>query len=162
MPKFKDTTGREWLVEVNVTTLKRVRSLCDVDLLGTVTGNVLERLHSDPVLLVDVIYAICKPEADRLGVSDEDFGRAMAGDAIDHATKALLDSIVAFSPSPKDRANLGRVIQATETAMNRLRDETTRRIADGELERVIEKVVANVAEMGMPGDSSTTAPASSE
>jgi hypothetical protein len=46
-------------------------------------------------------------------VSDEQFGQAMAGDAIEHATRAVLEELVGFSPSPRDRATLGRVLKTT-------------------------------------------------
>ena len=98
MKSFTDNMGRAWTLVVNVATVKRVRALCGVDLNSVIevedgkpSAKLLERLSSDPVLLVDVLYAVCKPECDRLGVSDEDFGSAMAGDSVDAATQALLE-----------------------------------------------------------------------
>jgi hypothetical protein len=98
MKTFNDNAGRTWTVTVNVDALKRVKSLLSVNLMEAVEGKLLERLVSDPVLLCDVIYAVCKGEADAKGVSDADFGRAMAGDAIDLATTALLEELVDFFP----------------------------------------------------------------
>ena len=91
MKTFRDNKRRVWTIEVNVAAIKRVRGLCKVDLNSIVevdsenrpTARLLEQLSSDPVLLVDVLYAICKPEADKQGVTDEEFGEAMAGDAIE-------------------------------------------------------------------------------
>src|SRR5262245_66118902 len=96
---FNDNAGRTWTVAINVDAIKRVRGLLSVDLLEVVEGKLIETLIRDPILLCDVVYAVCKPEADAKHVSDEDFGRAMSGDAIDHATKALLEDLVDFSPS---------------------------------------------------------------
>jgi hypothetical protein len=50
------------------------------------------------VLLCDVLFALCKPQADAQGVTDEDFGRAMAGDVIDAATSAFLEELCGFFP----------------------------------------------------------------
>ena len=74
MKSFTDNTGRTWTLSVTVGTIKRVRALCNVDLAGVISiesgaqpkVDLLERLGSDPVLLVDVLYAVCKPEADAL------------------------------------------------------------------------------------------------
>ena len=66
-----------------------------------VDGTLLEKLINDPILLCDVIYCVCMEEADSRGVSDEDFGRAMAGDAIELATTALLEELVDFFPLGK-------------------------------------------------------------
>ena len=154
MKVFKDNVGREWTVEVNVAALKRVKSLAGVDLLGVLDGTLVERLIRDPVLLCDAVYAICKPQADERSVSDEDFGRAMAGDAIEHATEALLEELVSFCPSPRDRANLGRVLKATREVMDRARDIVEARLDSGELEEAAEEALRTL------GTSSGSAPAS--
>lgn len=154
MKTFKDNAGRPWDVEINVAAVKRIRSLTGADLIDT--AGVVPRLINDPVLLCDVIYAACKPQADARGVSDEDFGRAMAGDAIEHATEAMLDELVSFSRSPRDRAILGRVIKATNAAMERARDLVETRIDGGELDRAVDRALAEF------GSASTTAPESSD
>jgi hypothetical protein len=158
MKQFTDNAGRSWTVEINVAALKRVKGLTGVDLLEVLDGTLIERLIRDPVLLCDVLYAACKPEADRVGVSDEEFGRAMAGDAIALATEALLDEIVSFCPSPRDRAALGRVLAATRTAMDKARDLVEARLDGGELEKAIDEALGG---LGTAGSSSTAAPASS-
>jgi hypothetical protein len=160
MKTFKDNAQREWTVEINVAALKRVKSLTEVDLLGVLDGTLIERLIRDPVLLCDAVYAICKPQADERSVTDEDFGRAMAGDAIEHATEALLEELVSFCPSPRDRANLGRVLKATREVMDKARDIVEARLKSGELEKVAEAALAQ-AQAG-PGSSSGSAPESPE
>lgn len=119
MKTFSDNSGRVWTVTVNVAAIKRVRALCNVDLNSIVEikddkpeMELLERLASDPVLLVDVLYAVCLPECEKKSVSDEDFGSAMAGDAIEHATNALLDEIIDFFPEAK-RQILKKILSAS-------------------------------------------------
>jgi hypothetical protein len=155
MKAFKDNAGREWTIEINVAALKRVKSLAGVDLLGVLDGTLIERLIRDPVLLCDAVYAVCKPQADQRSVSDEDFGRAMAGDAIEQATEALLEELVGFCPSPRDRANLGRVLKATRDVMDKARDIVEARLDSGELEKAAERALQTL------GSSSGSAPASS-
>jgi hypothetical protein len=84
-----------------VDAVRRVRSIVNVDLLEAVEGKLIEKLVGDPILLCDVIYVICKPEADQRSITDEDFGRSMAGDAIDHATTSLLEELVDFFPKSR-------------------------------------------------------------
>jgi len=103
MATFTDNSGRTWTVQVNVETIRRVRAMVAVDLLDTAGGEVLEKLITDPVLLCDVLYALCKEQADGQAVTDEQFGRAMAGDVIDQATEALLEELSGFFPSRKRR-----------------------------------------------------------
>ena len=147
MKTFTDNAGRDWVIEINVASLKRVKGLTGTDLIALAVSmdtSVAERLASDPILLCDVLYAVCKPQADERGVSDEEFGRAMAGDAIESATVALLEDIVGFCPSPRDRAALGRVLTAMRDARDKARD-----LVDKKLDRMIEggeidQIVASV------------------
>ena len=120
MKSFCDNAGRTWLININVGTIKQVRALCDVDLANIISMEVgkppkvdlLEKLAADPVLLVDVLYAVCKEEADQKNISDIDFGKAMAGDAIEKATAALLDEVVDFFPEAKRRI-LQKILSAS-------------------------------------------------
>ncbi len=163
MKTFTDNTGRPWTVEINVAAIKRVRSLVDVNLLEIVEGTLVEKLIRDPVLLCDVVYAVCKPQADAHHpvITDEDFGRAMAGDAIEHATAALLEELVSFCPSPRDRKNLGRVLETTKQVMDRARDVIEAKLDSGELAKAAEQALEEL-ERETPSGSSGSAPASSE
>jgi len=158
MKQFTDTQGRSWTIEINVAALKRVKGLTGVDLMGVLDGDLVQRFIGDPVLLCDVLYAVCKPQADKENITDEDFGRAMAGDTIERATESLLDEIVSFCPNPRDRAALGKVLAATNTAMEKARDLVDTRIDSGALDRAIDEALDA---MQTPGDSSTAALASS-
>lgn len=159
MKTFTDNGGRTWTVSITVNAIKRVRGLLDVDLLEVVGGKLIDRLITDPVLLCDIVYAVCKPEADAQGVSDEDFGKAMAGDAIEHATTALLEELVSFSPSPRDRANLKKVLETTQRVMDKARDLIEQKIESGELDRIAEEALQG--HVGGVGDSSGNSPVSS-
>ena len=148
MKTFKDNAGRAWTVQVDVAAIKRVRSLLDVDLMEAVEGKLLERLVSDPVLLCDIVYVVCKPEADAKGVTDEDFGRAMAGDALELATTALLEDLVAFFPLARRRL--------LEKALAKLRELEARALAvaatrldSPELEAEMEKALAETFDKEM-------------
>ena len=160
MKTFTDNAGRTWTVAINVNAIKRVRGLLDVDLLTVLDGPLIEKLYRDPVLLCDVLYAVCKPEADARNVTDEDFGQAMAGDAIEQATKALLEELVDFSPSPRDRANLQRVLQTTWNVMDRARDVIEARLATVNTEEIVAQVLATSgASSGAAPESSASTPA---
>ena len=154
MRTFKDNADRAWTVNVNVDCIKRVRSLLDLDLLEAAEGKLLDRLVNDPVLLCDCIYCICKPEADAKGVSDEEFGRAMAGDAIDHATTALLEELVDFFPSPK-RQVLRKALEKLKQLEKKAYQLVNQRLDSPQLERQLEAVFQEL------GDSSGSWPASS-
>ena len=155
MKTFKDNAGRTWTLGIDVAAIKRVRSLLDVDLMTAVEGKLLERLVSDPVLLCDVIYCVCKPEADADGVSDEEFGRAMAGDAGDHATTALLEELVDFFPQARRRL-LAKALGKLKTLEARALEVAEMKLDSPELEAEMEAALQSI------GGSSGSLPGSPE
>lgn len=131
MKTFTDTAGRTWTVCVNVDAIKRVRSLLDVNLLEVLDDGckLLAQLHDDPVLLVDVLYALCQPQAEAQNVTDVQFGQAMSGDALLHANRALLEGLSDFFPSARRRAAMKNLLQKTERVVDRLLDHAETTIA---------------------------------
>lgn len=101
MRQFKDENGKPWTLTVNVGTVKRVKGLAKVDLLDLKDGNLFTELSSDPVKLGDVLWVLCEEEAKASNVSELQFAAALAGDALEAATNALLEEIVDFFPRPQ-------------------------------------------------------------
>lgn len=143
MKTFTDNAARAWTIQVNVDALKRVKSLLDVDLMEAVDGKLLQRMLDEPILLCDIIYALCKPQADAAGVKDEDFGRAMAGDAIDNATQALLEELVDFFPQRR-RALLTKVLDKLKKLDSLALATVTDRIEKIDLDKVMSSAVAQL------------------
>ena len=158
MKTFKDNVGRTWNLQINIDAIKRVRSLLDVNLLDAVDGKLLERLCSDPVLLCDVLYALVKPEADSKNVTDEGFGRGMAGDAIEHATTALLEELTDFFPQARRRI-LKKALGKLKTFEERAIAVADKRLDDPELDREIEAILNGIgASSGSSPDPSASIP----
>lgn len=158
MHTFTDNNSRVWTLSVNVATIKRVRALCGVDLAQIadfteydVTDSLLHKLSVDPVLLVDVLYAVCKPEAEAKNVTDENFGAAIMGDVIVSAINALLEEMVDFFPGSK-RKILHQLLVLS-------------RRFDKEIEQEIQNVLNETnaeADMSLLKNSSTNVPESAE
>ena len=98
---WTDGEGRTWSTAINVNSVKRAQQLVNVNLLQVFDGDLLNRLADDPVLLVNTLYAVCKPQADERGVTEEQFGEILVGDTIEQAAEALVRGIIDFFP--KDR-----------------------------------------------------------
>lgn len=95
MQKFKDNTGREWAIELNGWAMKRIH-----ERLGIACRNpqaVFESVDDLP-LFCDILYVLCEAQAKERGVSDEDFGKSLGGDAIDEAVEAFISEAIPFFP----------------------------------------------------------------
>ena len=159
MKMFTDADGGEWSLSINTTVLKRIKSLLNIDLLDIVDGKVIDRLHTDPILLVDVIYVAIMPEAEIRKITDSKFGESMRGDAIASATEALLEELVAFSPSPRSRKILGQIWEKQKEAESRIFDVIDAKMESGVLDKAIDKAVREAETFGA---TSTEPRASSE
>jgi hypothetical protein len=159
---FADNKGRKWDVMVNVSTVKRVRSLTSVDLMSVVEGkDLLVRLSSDPILLCDVLFAVVKPQADAGSVTDEDFGSSLAGDAIADAANALLEGIINFFPSPK-RTILDAQLKKLKSFETAILQKAQERLDSPEMEAHIKTTIEREFSRPLPtfGESSTKTPES--
>lgn len=109
---------------INVTAAKRVHGLIGVNLYELVDDGFrpLSELISNPIRLSDVLYALCKDEADAREIGDEDFGRAMAGDVLTLAADAFVEELIDFFPDARTRAILRKVVAAGKTMRDKLLD----------------------------------------
>lgn len=148
---------------MNVASIKRVRDAgIGVDLLDVSEGKLFQRLSTDPVALIDTLYVLCADQAKTYGVSDEDFGRMMAGDLIESASQALIEAVVAFTPNPKVRAALGNVAAKTRQAQDRAVEVAVAHInsprMDEAINRELEKMDAEMAAAIDSGGTSGSSP----
>ncbi|KAA0220481.1 MAG: hypothetical protein KJ057_12905 [Phycisphaerae bacterium] len=102
MKAFTDSAGRTWTVVITVDAIKRVESLVKVNLARLLEARsdgglpLLTELESDIILLCDVLFALVKPQANAQGVTDEQFGQALGGEAIAAAYTAFWEELVGF------------------------------------------------------------------
>jgi hypothetical protein len=155
---FKDKNDRSWLIEVNVTSISRVRKSLELDLLRIADpeSDVLKRLSMDECLLVDVIYLLCRDQCEQRKLSDEDFGRAMSGEAIDGACKALLEGLADFFRDPVKRRvlkiGLEKGVAAEAEALHKLEQmEQT-----GEIDQLVRQSISGNPSTKLPESSDST------
>ena len=164
MNSFKDCHQREWHLEISINEVRRVKKLAGLDILDLDQGKALQRLANDPILLVDVLWILCEEQAEKHGMTDEQFGRAFRGNTIEDATDALFEALVDFFP-PQRQHLLKKVMEAAKTMGQKERalvetyldSPALTEMMDQELEKLKQKL-----EKLTVGNSSTNSPESSE
>ena len=143
---FKDTEGRLWCLDLTIGSIKRVKSITDVDLLNISDGSTLVELSRDPFKLVDLIWAIIQPQAVAMNVTDEQFGSAMGGMALRDASEAFLAGITSFFQqwSPSLGATLSKLHSKINEMDLRATELTRAKIADPRVDAALEATFAKV------------------
>ncbi len=159
MHSFKDANGKAWEININVATVRRLRgSVLKLDLMALVEDKCkpLAKLIGDPCDLVDVLYLLCQEQADKLGITDEDFGRALGGDSLEQAANAFYEEYIDFFPDAKVRANLRKMLTKVKEIGTILNQGMDKKLDE------IDAAIAAEAIQKMSMDSLTSAPASSD
>lgn len=115
MKTFQDAQRREWRIELNITSLRKLRAraaavetLKNVDLLDY--AGVLLSL-SDPFFAADLLFETVREDADERGISAEDFGASLRGiflfDAIAEWTAEYLN----FFPEPTAKEKAQKLVE---------------------------------------------------
>ncbi len=120
MANFADEKGFIWRISLTIGLVKKVQKILGVNLLDLESGEpaLLTRLGTDMMLLVDVIYVLIQDQADKVEVSDEDFGYALNGEAIHAAQEAFYEELVLFFRG-LGRKHLAMAVETQKQIINR-------------------------------------------
>lgn len=134
---FTDGKGESWRIGLTIGKIKEVREkVVDregkaVDLFEYVNGSLAYLLHVDPVIFADILWVLCRDEAEGRRLNKEAFTERLIGDTLEEAESAFVEAFVDFFP----KAQQGQVRKIAETAM-KFREtlrETQQRAVEEEL-----------------------------
>ena len=163
MKSFTDRQGRPWTLEINYTSLRRIKAATEIDLTRLVDpqSDVMGRLTSDPFLLFDCLIALLQPQLDEKGLTADQFGESLDEEAAERASIALIEATIDFFPERR-RMLLKRAFAKVTTAAERRQtaslDQALRAVESPEFERVIETALDD-ASRSMSGSSGMNSPA---
>lgn len=161
MGKFTDLRGRVWEPEVNVITIGRVRDALGINLLELLLpDSTLAERFNDPCLLADVLYLLCKDQADKEKVSDVEFGRALTADNLEDGWTVALEGIVSFSPRGLRPAHR-KVLEKAQAYQAAAAEKITAMVAGPEFDAMLDVELAKrlnlpaLSPTGSTGDASS-------
>lgn len=165
--RYTDADGNEWTIPFTTYHAKRVQRELGINLLTIHRdGDLIERISADAGLLVDIISVLLTDEIQRRGLNEESFARTLRQDALDRATKALVEAITDFFPTERGRALRSSWMKVLEfeqlqsTQTSKILQERGQELNSGLLSRM-ETVFDQFLEdlrTSPPGKSSTASP----
>jgi hypothetical protein len=162
MKFFKDEHSNEWKIDLNVESIELVKSVLNIDLTTLFDGK-LELLHrltfQDHKTLAEVLWLLCGPSpsatrtsAEQMAVAGQksSFFRALKGDALESAAKALVDEVIDFFPSrrrPALKLAVAKLWEVVDAGMSLA--ET--KVKEIDTMSLISAISSQVASVSIPG-----------
>ncbi len=131
MKSFIDLENRTWKFSINMGMVKIIKSRLGIDILyvgGDEKKSIFE-IISDPVNFIDILFLLCEEQAEKLGVSDLDFAKAIDGTIYEDASFKFQEELVDFFPERQKKLlaklleQMKKVKQATMTEIEAKMDE---------------------------------------
>lgn len=135
MRSFTDTEGRSWDLALTIASIKQVKDLTEINLLEPLEGEppLINRLATDFMLLVDVIWALIKGQADPRGVDEMAFAAALGPDRIAAAYEAFFAEYEDFFRQV-GRTDVAMALAKQTELIKRIVGLAQKRIESGEIE----------------------------
>ena len=142
MHVFKDSTGREWPIEINAGTLKRVWDLAKIDL-GSPddcapgdTSQLFVRIRTGSAVLCSILPAVCFTRINQLGLTMDQFLEAL-GDKNPGGARSVLGRVAEFFPAD-GRARKARMLSAFGKYKDLAAERQTKGGVLAEVERLLD------------------------
>ena len=166
MANFSDLNGRNWVVTLDVYSIKQIKKELEIDLLDEKVHETLQRIAEDIVIAIDVLYLALKEQLDTANISDVEFGRSLAGDCLNDAVGALVEALVDFFPNPRKREFMKKMWEKATSHMDRSHQEMIAILDDERIDSKLESQMEELRENGVKsvisGLNSIESPATSE
>lgn len=136
MKIWKDAEGHAYETRITVAEVRDVKTSLGINLMDIATGDLLQRISEDVVLLCDILYVINRSQAKEYGIDDAQFGRNLYGDALEEATRAFMEEMINFFPNQRTRQLLTKAMTKGQERMDKALD-----LAEKSLEEELNKPI---------------------
>lgn len=163
MQTFKDKTGQEWIVDITIGAVKRALALAKIDLRAAAAPYGEQKIalsaaiELDTLLMADVIYAVCYPQAQDRGVSQDAFYELLGSDTMQSAHLALFREWSDFFRR-SGNGQMATVLEKQMAFLDRVVETTRQKWQESKAEETLDKILSN--EIGSIGTQLTDSLAS--
>lgn len=136
MKIWKDAEGHAYETKITVAEIRDVKTELGINLMDIATGDLLQKISEDVILLCDILYVINRSQAKEYSIDDVQFGRNLYGDALEEATRAFMEEMINFFPNQRTRQLLTKAMTKGQERMDKALD-----LAEKSLEEELNKPI---------------------
>jgi len=112
---FKDSTGTEWLISVNLESAMRLKNEADFNIKDiTDNATALVDLTSDPFKQAMVLWVLLSEQASERNLKEMEVMKLITGECLEDAIDAVIAEIISFFPSQKRSVLQHSLLRAKE------------------------------------------------
>lgn len=142
--------GQAFTLELDTPLIREVRKELDIDLVASdMSGEA--KAASDIATLVDVLWILCREQAEKNGISADVFGRGIKGDSWEAAVLALRRAIAFFSPSSSRSIRLAQIAAeerlqraGAAAALAKMTDEKAMKAIEDQITAEVDRAMSNL------------------
>lgn len=142
--------GQAFTLELDTPLIREVRKELDIDLVAAdMSGEA--KAASDIATLVDVLWILCREQAEKNGISADVFGRGIKGDSWEAAVLALRRAIAFFSPSSSRSIRLAQIAAeerlqraGAAAALAKMTDEKAMKAIEDRITAEVDRAMSNL------------------
>ena len=148
MQTFKDRTGQDWIVEITIGAIKRVLALAKIDLrepavpYGEHKIALSAAIELDTLLMADVLYAVCYPQAQDRGINQEAFYDLLGSDTMQAAHQALFREWADFFRR-SGNSQMATVLEKQMAFLDRVVETTRQKWQESKAEETLDKILSS-------------------
>lgn len=146
MKTFQDNKNQEWQIALTYASVKRVKDLLDIDLTKAMEGDppMFRVVQEDLLLLCNILYVVCKPQADAKGITDEQFGELLGDVQIFAASNAFYAEWVGFFRNLQ-RPESATMLEKQRSLMTRAYAKVNQELSSPKVDQLLEHALDQVS-----------------
>jgi hypothetical protein len=134
--RFTDTKGREWTIKFDFQTLCQIEDELGYPIMEDPTS-----LPTKAKAYVEMAWFCIEEQAEKAGVTPEDFGKSIDGKVFDDIQKGILEELAVFfeAPRPGASALIRKAVELVEKG-NQLQLQAVEKALDGVSSELLERL----------------------
>jgi hypothetical protein len=145
-------------LSLTINSAKAMRDVCGVDIADLVDLQKLSALYRDLPKIVDCIWVCVQGQHE---ITDEQFGKSLAGDTLNDALQAFQEELVDFFPDPATRRGLRALLDKSEAIRQQMTAALTDDVNAVDVEKIVDdlralltrQLTSQASSASNPGDS---------
>lgn len=138
MQTFKDLSGQEWLVSLNIGICRKVLAITGLDFANAHDGKAVSEIQAYDGKMVQVLWVLLEDQATKRGIDEDAFAMLLDGNVLEEAQGAIEAAILGFT-RPERRAAMQAILDKKREAITKSVNLAVAKVQALDIDKELEK-----------------------